>query len=1009
MASRSAMSAARFTRLSCGAGLFALTIGISIANPALAQDAPAPSSGEVRGAPAQDAIVVTGSRIRRDGFDAPTPATVIGGDLMEDLGQVNVSETLKLIPQNSNFQSDAVSGITAGANVGASFANLRGLNPFSGTRTLTLVNSRRFIPTSDGGAVDVNVIPSAMIARVETVTGGASAAYGSDAIAGVINFILDTELEGIRAQVDYGQTFRGDGGSLHGSLVYGTAFAGGRGHVVVGGEYQDNKGIGDCSKVRTWCAESWDVYTNANNVLPGGRTSGYNVAGSPGDPFPNFVIGPNSIQAFNDPRGVVRDRAPTAVAARNYRFTDDGLGIVQFDPGMFVSSAQVGPRQGGDGISTYDDSDIQTPLRRYVGYLHGQFELSPAIEIETELTYANRVASNTANILGPRSTYFVKANNAFLPESLRTLLAGTSFSLGKDLDSNFKSLNEAEASVFRGLVGLNGELGNDWTWSVYYQYGNNQRHQDRTNNRVNTPFQYALDAVRNPANGQIVCAELLKATPDPRAIGCKPLNLFGLDNLDPAAVAYAYRPVVEDFDYTQHVVSASIQGNLLEGWAGPIGFAAGADYRDEVGLVTHGDIPDYFDYAFTFGLDYGGTIKVLEGFTELNVPVFQDFALGDSLEVNGAIRYTRNESANTYSNEEKTTEAVSWKVSGLYDVVDGLRLRASRSRDIRAAGFRELFLRNIPTEPGSVSGIVDNPAITGSPAGGDDPTPVLSGGSFSLNPEKADTTTAGIVVSPTFIPGFSFSVDWYQIKIGGAITSLSAQGVVNFCRDYQLFCDRITYGASPADITFIDARQVNLAALTLRGFDMEVSYRLRLDDIFSEGAGSMNFRVLGNRQYDFISQPTPGVPSTDFAGQAGPVADAGNFNASPPWIWNAFVGYDQGRFNTTVSVRHIPEGIYNVNRIGPEDDGYDPNLPNSINTNRVDAVTYVGLAASYQIPMGADEDRYVELFGAIDNLLDQKPPVAPGGGSGGGSNYPTNPVYYDTYGSRFRAGVRVRY
>ena len=536
MRNRRAVSAGRLNSLSCGTAIIALSVAMVIGSPASAQSS-APSQSEAQPAAEQESIIVTGSRIRRDGFDAPTPATVIGGDLIQDLGQVNVSETLKLIPQNSSFQSDAVSGITAGANVGSSFANLRGLNPFSGTRTLTLVNSRRFIPTSDGGAVDANVIPSAMIERVETVTGGASAAYGSDAIAGVINFILDTDLEGIRAQIDYGQTFRGDGKSFHGSLVYGTAFAGGRGHVVVGGEYQDNKGIGDCAKVRTWCAESYDVFTNSNNVLPGGRTSGYNVPGSPGDAQPNFVIGPNSIQAFNDPRGVVRDRAPTSLAARNYRFTDDGLGIVQFDPGMYVSSAQVGPRQGGDGISTYDDSDIQTPLRRYVGYLHAQYDLTSTITLETEFTFANRLASNTANILGPRSTYFVKANNAFLPESLRTLLAGTSFSLGKDLDSSFKSLNQAEATVYRGLVGLSGSLGSDWTWSTYYQYGDNSRHQDRTNNRVNTPFQFALDAVRNPANNQIVCAELLKASPDPRAQGCRPLNLFGLDNLDPAAVA----------------------------------------------------------------------------------------------------------------------------------------------------------------------------------------------------------------------------------------------------------------------------------------------------------------------------------------------------------------------------------------------------------------------------------------------------------------------------------------
>jgi hypothetical protein len=139
------------------------------------------------------------------------------------------------------------------------------------------------------------------------------------------------------------------------------------------------------------------------------------------------------------------------------------------------------------------------------------------------------------------------------------------------------------------------------------------------------------------------------------------------------------------------------------------------------------------------------------------------------------------------------------------------------------------------------------------------------------------------------------------------------------------------------------------------------------------------------------------------------VGDAGNFSASPPWIWSGFFSYDRERFNTTLSVRHIPEGMYNVLRIGPEDEGYEPNLPNSINTNRVDAATYVGLAISYQVPLGGSDERHIELFGAVGNLFDQKPPIAPGGGSGGGSNYPTNPVYYDTFGSRFRAGVRVRY
>jgi len=949
--------------------------------------------------------VITGTRIQRNGFNEPTPATVFSAEAIDDLGIVNAGDILDLIPQNTSFVSDATAGITAGADVGASYANLRGLNPAQGTRTLTLVNTRRFVPTSDGGAVDLNLIPTAMIQRVETVTGGASAAYGSDAIAGVVNIILDTKLEGIRAQVDYGQTFRGDGKGWHGSLVYGTRL-GDRGHLVIGGEYEKRKGIGDCAEVRNWCAEGWDIFVNANNVMPDGSLSGYDRPGTFGYGQPNFIIGPGSKQAFNDARGVVRNRPPANPAARNLRFTEDGTGIVQFDPGIYVQQSQTGPRMGGDGESTYADSDVQTPLERYVGYMYGEYELTDWVKAVAELTYADRTASNSGVTAGPRSTYFVNPDNAFLPEELRTLLAGTQFSLGKDVDAQIPALNKVDAKVWRAVFGLSGKLGPKWNWDVYYQYGSNKRHQSARYSRVNTEFQYALDAVVDPNTGNIVCREQLAPDPDPRAQGCVPMNLFGLDNLSQEAIDYAYRPVIEDFKYDQHVVAATINGDLVEGWAGPIGAAAGVEYRDEGGNVTHGDIPNYNDYAFTFGLDYGGDIEVLEAFGELNVPVFREFALGEFLELNGAVRWTRNSASNRYTDEKKSTEAVSWKLSGIYEIGAGVRLRGSRSRDIRAAGFRELFQLQVPTEEGSSLGIVDNHNIPG--AGNDDPTPILNGGSFSLKPEKADTTTAGIVFQPRFVPGLRLSADWYQIKLKDAVTILSGQRIVDFCADYDLFCDRITF-ASPTDITFVDARQVNLSSMAVRGFDFELDYRLRLDTLSSGLGGVLGLRLLANHQYDFKVQANPTVPVIDYAGQTGPVAVGRDFNPAPKWVWNGFLSYDNGGFNATISMRRIGKGIYDVEKIGPEDDGYDPHLRNSINTNRVAGATYFGLAMSYQIPLDAGGDRHVEMFGVIDNIFDKKPPVAPGGGSLGGSNYPTNPVYFDTFGSRFRAGVRVRY
>lgn len=997
--------------LKSNVAMASLAVGLLAANPALAQDANAAGASDGGGAP----IIVTGTRIKRDGFSEPTPATVFDAETTRDLGIVNAGDIVELIPQNTAFQSDATAGITAGADVGASFANLRGLNPDGGTRTLTLVNSRRFVPTSNGGSVDLNMIPTAMIERVETVTGGASAAYGSDAIAGVVNIILDTDLEGLRLQADYGQTFRGDGKDYHASAVYGTSFADGRGHVVLGAEYQNVKGIGDCAAVRLWCAESWDVFSNSGDILPDGSLTGYNIPGSPTFGQPNFVIAPDSKQAFNSRFGVVRNRDPADPAARNLRFSADGAAVLDFDPGIYVNSNTFGPRSGGDGESTYADSDIQTPQERYVGYLYAEYELSDAVQAYTELTYSHREASNSGVTAGPRSTFFVQPDNAFLPNELVTLLNGTSFSLGKDVDAQIPALNEVEADVFRGVLGFSGAIGDNWDWDVYYQYGSNDQHRDGRYSRVNTEFQLALDAVdegeflTGTPNGNIVCRELLQPDPNPRAQGCVPLNLFGIDNLSQAAIDYVYRPIVQDFLYDQHVIAGVLSGQLFQGiGAGPIGAALGAEYRTEDGEVTNGDIPNFNDYAFTFGRDYAGSIDVFEAFGELNVPLLADIPFVYLLELNGAIRWTQNTANNTTTDEEKTTDAVSYKLAGIWDVGGGVRLRGSRSRDIRSPGFQELFDQQVPTEEGSSQGIVDNFNIPGSPGLGDDPTPILNGGSFALAPESADTTTLGVVFRPDFAPGLRMSVDWYQIEVTDTVTRLPGQRIVDFCGDFELFCDRITF-ASPTDITFVDARQVNLGSLDVRGFDFELSYNLPLYELFAGSSAALNVRVLANHQYDFKVQADPTTPVIDYAGQTGPVSNGGDFNPAPDWIYNAFIAYDDGNFNVTLSFRHIPEGIYDVEKIGPQDPGYDPSLPDSINDNRVDSATYFGIATSYQIPLGSTGDRYIEVFGAIQNLFDEKPPVAPGGGGLGGSNYPTNPVYFDTFGSRFRAGVRLRY
>ena len=213
-------------------------------------------------------VIVTGSRVSRSGFDSPQPVTAINAEQIENLGLVNVGDIARTMPQNTPFFSETNVGV-GNFNVGAQLANLRGLNPFFGTRTLTLVDTRRVVPNSEGSAVDLTLIPSVLVQRVDVVTGGASAAYGSDAIAGVVNVILDKDLEGFKAQLDYSQTTESDGDDMHASFGFGMPFGDGdRGHMLIGGEFQQQDPIGACATFRDWCAESWATHTNPGFARP---------------------------------------------------------------------------------------------------------------------------------------------------------------------------------------------------------------------------------------------------------------------------------------------------------------------------------------------------------------------------------------------------------------------------------------------------------------------------------------------------------------------------------------------------------------------------------------------------------------------------------------------------------------------------------------------------------------------------------------------------------------------
>jgi outer membrane receptor protein involved in Fe transport len=332
-------------------------------------------------------------------------------------------------------------------------------------------------------------------------------------------------------------------------------------------------------------------------------------------------------------------------------------------------------------------------------------------------------------------------------------------------------------------------------------------------------------------------------------------------------------------------------------------------------------------------------------------------------------------------------------------VTDWLRLRATRSRHVRAAQFRELF-QSYAVTAGGPFGSVNNPWNNGIT----DPVVSTTGGDINLKPERADTWTVGVVLSPKggALSRFHFSADWYQITIKDAIVGppfgIGAQNIVAQCfQGNQAFCDRMT-GEGTNDILTVNNVAANLQGFTTRGIDFEAAYTQPI------GTGSLNLRVLASYLYDQLFNTGLAAGAVNYAGQSGPTAAFGSFNTAPKWQGNAFLTYSQGPFSGTVQVRYVGPGRFMTVTasgglaIDPSDPGYDPTDANSVNDNHVDSATYVNLSAAYKF----FDDRF-ELFGSLNNAFDKKPVIAPGG-----NGYPTNPVYFDTYGRTWRLGVRVK-
>src|SRR5512139_3192359 len=793
-------------------------------------------------------VVVTGSRLAPTGFTTPTPVTVLGADAIEELGITNIGAGANQLPAFRATTTPTTNG-WGSFNVGAQIVNLRGLGV---TRNLVLVDGRRFAPVTREGTVDLNLVPSGLVERLEVVTGGASAQYGSDAVAGAVNVLLNKDLTGIKAQVDYGVTAKGDGQNYHVSLAGGAPFAGGRGHFILGGEYAKQDGIGDCF-TRDYCKPGVVVANSGPGAVPALGVQQYRSPAAGG-----FIANPYGVvNLLNNSSGVVS--VPVATSIRNLL----GTGAISFNaagnpvPYTLGAPASGSTTVGPNAYSSFRTAQLEVPVNRYATFGHAYFDFTDNVRGFIEGSYGH------VNGSVDQSRYFgaalpIFADNPYIPTAIRALLppASTTPSATRPSTPNFnlavlgqrRGHSASEADSMRATTGLKVKLNDKWSWDAYYQFAHTDRFQSVENNMVtgasrvinrpgsggvNNPaslayWTWANDAVYNPADAalpaaqrRIVCRASISADAALRAAAadCVPFNPFG-QQASQAALDYVYRTLTEDIHIHQHVVAANLQGEVAELWAGPLSMATGLEYRHDATSLQHDPLSNSFAYFQNFGADYNARQDVTEGYLETELPLLRDVPGVRALNFNGAVRRTRYDLSG-FGGPQQAAAAnkfnpTTWKLGVIWEPLDWARFRFTTSRDIRAPNFNELFQASAST-----FGSVVNRFVAGAPS----QFPVaLSGGNPDVGPETGRTTTVGLVMQPQFIEGFSVSLDYYRIKVNGYIgTPGGSQNIVNRCAppiNDQALCPLITFGANQS-LAEVRNVNVNLQWLHTSGLDIE--------------------------------------------------------------------------------------------------------------------------------------------------------------------------------------------
>ncbi len=954
----------RFNKASLLAGTF--MAGAVFAAPAYAQDA------ETAEAAAQDEsfIVVTGSRIQQRNVETAAPVAVVAAEEFKLSGTVNVENVLNALPQ-------VIPGTTAFSNNpgnGAATLNLRGLGS---TRTLVLVNGRRWVSFDTNQVVDLNTIPQFLIESVDVVTGGASAVYGSDALAGVVNFRLK-KVEGLEMGGQYGITERGDGARYQMYGAIGTSFDDGRGSATVYGEYFNRKSIFQGDRGFSEFAlggESFDdvLQQFGSSTMPELRMNG----------SPRVAIVPNA-----------RD---FAVAPQDYLPLASGLVI---DDAIFDTQGVGRPRRG-DTYNYAPVNYLQIPQERYLLGGYADYEFSDGHKAYTEVTYVNnRVATELAatpvtgtfnvniaavsqflspaiiaelNTLDARET---AANAARIANGLSPIAGAApgvvSLGLQRRVEETGSRNSLDERNAFRVLAGVTGKITDNLNYDAYYSYARTRNANVQSGNISRSAFQAGLDGTGTP------------------------INIFGPNSLTPEMVDQISIQAQNGDISTVEVAAGTVSGFLGDlGWGGgEIGFAVGAEYRRVAAqfipdtALSSGDV-----IGFNAGDATQGAYNVKEIFAEVNVPIFETDG-GQRLEVTGAARYS------DYSLDRVGSV---WTYAGgaEFTVTDGVMLRGQYQRAVRAPNVAELFGGQAIGFPGTVDPcgnadfIADNAGArdiciaTGVPAANvgnasvvqlNAQIPALFGGNPNLGEETGTSWTVGAVFQPNFVPGLTITADYFNIEVEDFITVAggSLQGLMNLCYSggdaNSVLCDpfrgiRNADGAIDVDAPPL-VSGINAAKQVVSGVDLQVFYNTSLPFSLLTDSGESRFDLNFNGTWTEANDFTPvvGRPDVDecagrFGGNCGqPIAS---------FKWASRFSWVDGPLTLSVQWTHL-------SGVDDADDAVDYNGtvqdPDSPNFGRpYNGIERIGAYDLFDLSLSFEASENVTFSMGVNNIFDTLP------------------------------------